>query len=117
MNQNVNQTRANQTVHPDRPSDLDAEWKNPTNLDAPPPRPGYRQRWVRISIRGAEDNANISKAFREGWKKREWDTVPAEWQSLKVDDGRFSGGIGVHGLILCEIPEQRIVARDRWLQQ
>lgn len=83
----------------------DEFWKNPVNLEAPPPRPGYVQRWIRVGIQGTDDATNHSKAMRLGWRPRRVDTVDDTWKHLSTQHGDMAGVISVHGMILCERPK------------
>ncbi len=54
----------------------DDEWTAPMMTNAPPPRPGFVQRWVRVSVLGTDDTSNVMKKRNEGWNPRSVDTVP-----------------------------------------
>ena len=43
-------------------------WKPPSQLDAPPCPDGYKQRWLRHRVNGADDTKNINAKLREGWE-------------------------------------------------
>ncbi len=43
-------------------------WTPPSSLDAPPAPNGYAHRWIRTTVQGFEDTANVSKKMREGWE-------------------------------------------------
>ena len=43
-------------------------WSPPSLLDAPTPPEGYIYRWLRESMVGQDDKANMSKRIREGWE-------------------------------------------------
>lgn len=81
-------------------------WDNDYLLDTThiPARPGYVQRWVRTDIKGETDRANVFKKMNRGWKPRPLDTVPKAQRILRMD---FEGDevIGIHGMVLMEIPE------------
>lgn len=79
-------------------------WIQPNLLDAPPPRPGYVDRWVWIGF-DTEAQSNISTRQREGWRPRDPSTVPQGFTSLVGKDGR-SGTITVQGMCLMEMPEE-----------
>ncbi len=36
-------------------------WAPPSSLDAPPAPNGYSHRWIRTTVQGFEDTANVSK--------------------------------------------------------
>ena len=79
-------------------------WIQGGSLVAPPSRPGYVQRWIRVSTKGKDDAPNVSRKFREGWKPRPADTVPASYQTARMEHGKFAGNIMVEGMLLCELP-------------
>ncbi len=108
----VHETRAQDEAHPPAHGEQwDTPWTQPSNLEAPPARPGFVQRWIRVSMHGVDDATNVAKAEREGWRPRRADTAPGEFQVPRIKEGRFEGVIGVHGMILCEMPEGRIAQR------
>ena len=79
------------------------EWIRPSDLDAPEPRPGYVNRYIRVRAGPEEDDRNFAKAIREGWRPVQADTVPG--QSLPtIHRGGYGNVIGVEDLILCEMP-------------
>ena len=43
-------------------------WRPPEILPMPDPRPGWVHRYIRISMVGQADPANISSKLREGWE-------------------------------------------------
>ena len=79
-------------------------WAEPTNLEAPPARRGYVQRWIRGSTRSESDPGNLAKAMRRGWKPRMADTAP-DFPAPTIKHGEFPGAIGSVDCILCERPE------------
>ena len=85
-------------------------WQPPSLLDAPDAPEGYVYRWIRESMVGQEDKANMSKRIREGWEPVRAEDHP-EFEAPTVEDGKHAGVIGVGGLILAkmtiEIVEQR----------
>lgn len=99
-------------VHPT----ADQPWARTEKLDAPPPRPGFKQRWVRVSSRGQDDPVNASRKEREGWLPRRADTVPAEYRVPTISRGQFAGCIGQGGLVLCEMPIERVKRRNAFFR-
>jgi hypothetical protein len=85
-------------------------WQPPSLLDAPTPPDGYVYRWLRESMVGVEDKANMSKRIREGWEPVRSEDHP-EFEAPTVDEGRYSGVIGVGGLILAKIPIETVAQR------
>jgi len=43
-------------------------WRPVRSLETPPPPAGYTYRWIRESMLGQEDRANVSRRIREGWE-------------------------------------------------
>lgn len=91
-------------------------WEEPALLDAPPPRPGMVQRWVRTSILGTETPQHVMRRNREGWQPRPLDTIPKDFAMPTIDHGRWDGCVGVEGSILCEMSEERVALRTRHFQ-
>jgi hypothetical protein len=94
----------------------DQIWRRPTSLDAPPPRTGMVQRWVRMTHRDGEDKMNWSGKFREGWKPRTPDTLPAQFSHLT---GMQQGStlITVGGMVLCEMPEKMLAQKRGYIRE
>lgn len=82
----------------------DRPWVRPTSLAAPPARPGFKQRWIRVAIHGTDDPANTTRKFREGWKPRPANTIPATFPLPTISNGAWAGCVGIEGSILCEMP-------------
>lgn len=89
-------------------------YKPVSALDAPPARPGMRQRWVRTMMLGQPDPTNVHKRFREGWVPRPADTIPEGFDVPTVNHGKHGNVIGIEGLILCEMPLSRVAARNKY---
>lgn len=89
-------------------ADLHAEeakpWVRGSNLDAPEPRRGFAQRWIRVGSMGKDDPTNTARKFREGWKPRPASSLPKGYHAPTIQHGKWSGCIGVEGMILCEMP-------------
>ena len=90
-----------------------AEWKAPEVLPSPDHRPGWRHRWVRISITGSADPSNISSKLREGYEPCKAEDYP-ELMLHASTEGRFKGNIEVGGLLLCRIPEEFMTQRANY---
>jgi len=105
--------RSSQESHPDREWDTRAEWEDAAILEAPPARPGFRQRWVSTSILGQDIPQQVARRLRQGWTPRPADTVPDSYYAPTVEHGQFEGCVGVEGMILCELPEDIVQARTR----
>ena len=81
-------------------------WKPPSLLDAPEARPGYVQRWVATSIQGKDTPDNVYKRMREGWEARKAETVKSKLFPT-INHGQWAGCVGIEGMLLCEMPEER----------
>lgn len=84
---------------------------NNTYLEAPPPRPGFRQRWVTDGTKPDADNTaqrNWWMKKRHGWDIRDPETVPPDLRHLYPSQRLTSGqdAIRVAGQVLCEMPVQ-----------
>jgi len=89
-------------------------WTQPSLLDAPPPRPGMVQRWVNTSILGKDVPHHVTKRQREGWASRPSDTVPEGFPVPTIEHGPHAGCVGVEGMILMEMSEERVASRSRY---
>jgi hypothetical protein len=54
-------------------------WRPVRKLETPPAPPGYVYRWIRESMLGSEDRANVSRRLREDGS---WCVAPTSRQSL-----------------------------------
>lgn len=82
-----------------------AAWRPPEELPMPDERPGWKHRYIRISMFGADDARNTSMRLREGYEPCKAEDYP-ELMMHQVSEGRFKGGIEVGGLLLCKIPAE-----------
>lgn len=92
----------------------DEAWKLPAELDAPEPRDGFTQRWIRIRVGNNEDASNSIKKFREGWLPRSLDTVPNGYAPPTFLHSQLGSVIGVDDLILCEMPIKKAQQRNAY---
>ncbi len=90
----------------------EADWSRPSELDAPKPRAGFTQRWVRVKLGTEEDARNSMRKFREGWLPRQLDTVPDGYSPPTFAHSRLGNVIGVEDLILCEMPIKKAMQRN-----
>ena len=88
-------------------------WTPPSSLDAPPAPEGYRHRWIRVEVLGFDDTKNISGKLREGWELVRADEYP-EQDFPSMTTGKYSGVIGVGGLVLARIPEEIAQQREAY---
>ena len=86
------------------------EWVRPSELEAPPARPGFVQRWIRIRLGQNRDTARLRKAMREGWrpvKASSMGHVADHSLPIIQHDSLGEGDyIGAEDLLLCEMPER-----------
>ena len=90
-------------------------WKPPSLLDAPDPRPGMVQRWIATSIQGKDTPDNVYKRMREGWEPRKADTVKDQLYPT-INHGQWAGSIGIEGMLLCEMPQEKHRAMKNYYQ-
>lgn len=80
-------------------------WVEEGVLQAPPPRPGFVQRWMRTKLAGEEDARNLSRKFNRGWRPRAADTLPAGQFAQTIRIPTFGDVIGNSGNVLVERPK------------
>lgn len=84
----------------------DDDWQQVLRTKAPPSRPGYTQRWVRIMLHGVEDVSNVMKKRNEGWEPRKADSLPAGFFAPVVQHASL-GNVIINGdMLLMERPER-----------
>lgn len=88
----------------DEAVNADVDWRRASNLGAPPARKGFVQMWIRVEAFGRPDGRNYSRMYREGWRPRPLDTVPADFSPSTIKHGNQTV-IGAEGMILCEMPK------------
>jgi hypothetical protein len=88
-------------------------WRPPEALPSPEDRPGWRHRWVRISMMGSSDPKNISSSLREGYEPCKAEEYP-ELMMHANTEGRFKGSIEMGGLLLCRIPSEFLTQKSTY---
>jgi len=89
-------------------------WRPPSLLPDPDPRPGYVHRWVRYGLAGAMDSKNVSERRREYWEPCKIEDYP-EFGHMVMDHGdKASGNIEIGGLVLCRMPERIAAQRQAY---
>ena len=91
-------------------------WRAPETLPNPDERPGWKHRWVRISMMGQQDPSNISSKLREGYEPCKAEEYP-ELMMHATTEGRFKGNIEIGGLLLCRIPVEFMEQRAQYYAQ
>lgn len=99
------------------PRELIPDWKRFSALEAPPPRPGMTQRWIRTAVGLSADPKNVSRKFREGWQPRKAETVPDGYSPPIISFQQFGDVIGVEDVILCERPEKMTRQRNAYYRK
>ena len=95
-------------------------WAPPSSLDAPPAPQGFSHRWIRISVAGFDDTANVTKKLREGWefvRAEEMKNSPDIHKYPIVKQGQYEGCIGIGGLVLARIPEEILKSRAEYFRR
>lgn len=111
--ENQSARQVDEAVEIDRDSELPQSWRRPSQLDAPAPRPGYKQRWVRYRSGNQEDADNLDKMLDQGWRpvKR---SAASRVHELTADlRGKYGQYIVKRGLILMEMPEKLVAQRNK----
>lgn len=97
----------------DRDSELPTSWKRPSQLDAPEPRPGYVQRWVRYRMGNQEDADNLDKMLDQGWRPVKRSAAKRVHELTADLRGKYGQYIVKRGLILMELPEKLAAERNK----
>ena len=106
-NDNNRASRASQTREKETHKKV---WTPPSSLDAPPAPTGFKHRWIRVESMGFNDTKNLQGRLRSGYELVRADEYPDSAFPV-VEDGKYSGVIGVGGLLLARVPEE--IAQQR----
>lgn len=88
-------------------------WTPPNMLDAPPAPEGYKYRFVRASLRGEAQEANVYSRMRQGYEPVMLEELPEEHRQLDyVEGGRHQGVVRSGDLILMKAPEEVVEQRN-----
>lgn len=90
-------------------------WSRPTNLDAPPQRPGMKQRWIRVKLGDKTDTKRIRRALTEGWRPRPPDSVPKGFSPETVSFEGIGNVISADDMVLMEMPLQMFEQKQRYV--
>ncbi len=91
------------------------EWKRHSDLDAPPSRDGYVNRFIRIRLGTVRDTARLRNAMREGWRPVKKSSV-TDRSLPSVHLEKVGDVIGVEDLILCEMPKRAYQKRKEYFK-
>lgn len=100
-----------------RDSDLPETWMRPTALAAPPPRPGFVNRWVRFRAGSDEDKDNLDKFTSQGWRPIPKSKLRKDHSLTATIEGSYGQFIVKRGLILMELPENLWEQRRKFYAQ
>ena len=93
------------------------QWTPPELLPEPDKQPGYKYRWIRVTLGGQTDARNISIKMREGWEPVKIEEQP-QYALLVNGEGRFKDSVQVGDVLLCKTPEELAEQRNQhYLQQ
>jgi hypothetical protein len=90
-------------------------WKPAAILPEPNPVPGWKFKYIRISVMGQNDHTNVSSMFREGWEPVKASDHP-EVMHQGSNDPRFKDNIEIGGLLLCKAPEEMVQSRRDYFE-
>lgn len=92
-------------------------WRPAHDLPVPDPQDGYVFRWVRTHVMGVPDHSNAMKVRREGWVPCKASDHPELDFGLGLRTENNVGNIEIGGLLLCKIPLERILERQKYYEQ
>lgn len=100
-------------------NDFGEDWKPPAQLEAPDPRPGFKQRWCRMSAAGRADTSQRLYNDQQGWKPRRIDSIPEEDREKfpAGKDPQYGDIITQGSLVLCEMPLKRVAQRNAYYRR
>ena len=92
-------------------------WRPVRKLETPTPPEGYEYRWIRESMLGQQDVANVSRRLREGWELVRGTDLPTEFALPVADDNsRHAGLVYSEGLLLAKIPTETREERNEYYE-
>lgn len=89
------------------------EWRRHSDLDAPPPREGFVNRFIRVRLGTVRDTGRLRAAIREGWRPVKASSVD-DRTLPNIHLEQFGDVIGVEDLILCEMPKKVFAKRKEF---
>ena len=93
-------------------------WAPPSQLDAPPCPDGYKQRWLRHRVNGADDTKNINARLREGWELvRADESTQGTYSAYNGSIKAYEGVISVGDLLLARMPVETVNERNAHYKQ
>jgi len=116
MHMEKNENRASRASQTREKEARKKVWTPPSSLDAPPAPNGFRHRWVRVESMGFQDTKNVAGRLRSGYELVRADEYPDSDYPV-IEDGKYSGVIGVGGLVLTRVPEEIAQSRSQYYAQ
>jgi hypothetical protein len=92
------------------------QWTPPELLPEPDKQPGYKYRWIRVSLLNNADPRNISRSMREGYEPVSIEEQP-KFKLLIDRNSQFAGNIEIGGLLLCKAPIEMVEARAQYYEK
>ena len=93
-------------------------WRPVRKLETPPAPEGYEYRWIRESMLGQQDVANVSRRLREGWELVRGTDLPTEFALPVADENsRHAGLVYSEGLLLAKIPTETKNERNAYYEE
>lgn len=92
-------------------SERPKQWSPPELLPEPDMQPGYKYRWIRVSLMNNADPRNLSSMVRQGYEAVKLEEQP-KFQLLVDPNSRFKDNIEIGGLLLCKIPVEFVEQRN-----
>ena len=87
------------------------QWSPPELLPEPDMQPGYKYRWIRVSLMNNADPRNLSSMIRQGYEAVKLTEQP-KFQLLVDPNSRYKDNIEIGGLLLCKIPVEFVEQRN-----
>ena len=91
-------------------------WRPVRKLETPVPPAGYEYRWIRESMLGVEDKANVARRIREGLELVRGSDLPDEYSYPVAESGRHPGLVYSEGLLLAKIPTETREERNAYYE-
>ena len=92
-------------------------WKPAHDLPSPAPQDGYKFRWIRASMMGQADPANMARARREGWvpcKASDHPEISSDFAAFGLTPA--SDLIEIGGLVLCKTTQETADSRREYYE-
>lgn len=113
----VDNNRLDRMLETRENSQREKNWTPPQLLPDPNPVPGWKFKYVRVSVMGQSDPTNVSASLREGWEPVKASSVPEIMHFAENNpNSRFKDCVEIGGLLLCKAPEKMVRQRSEYYQ-